>query len=305
MSRQRALAVAAFITLGLVWGVNFVFMRAAALYITAGQTTLLRLLFGVVPILLFAAATRALSWQQLRYLPHFIVQAFLAAGFYYYAYAVGIYRLDSGVAGALSGSIPLFASIAAIVLFRTERFSPRKALGVGLGALGVVLIARPWDAGGVDPSGVAWMLAGSASLGLSFGYARRFITPLGIPAAAAATYQMLIATIALAFLTDWEGITNLTQSPAALAIVVVGLGIVGTGVAFVLYYVAVDGLGAVTASTATYIPPVVSPIIGAIFVAEPLHPLTLVGVALILTAATIMQLPWSRTKVGQAGASPG
>ena len=38
----------------------------------------------------------------------------------------------------------------------------------------------------------------------------------------------------------------------------VGLGILGTGVAYVLYYFIVDHLGAVTASSATYIPPVVA-----------------------------------------------
>lgn len=60
------------------------------------------------------------------------------------------------------------------------------------------------------------MLLGSASLGLSFGYARRSISPLGIPAAAAATYQMLIAAIGLVLLTDLDGITAITQDPVAL-----------------------------------------------------------------------------------------
>ena len=49
-------------------------------------------------------------------------------------------------------------------------------------------------AGAVDPAGVLFMLLGSASLGASFGYARR-ISPLGIPAAALATYQMVLAAL--------------------------------------------------------------------------------------------------------------
>ncbi len=64
---------------------------------------------------------------------------------------------------------------------------------MGLCAVGVVALARPWGADGIDGTEATWMLLGSASLGLSFGYTRRFISPLGIPEAAAATYQMLIA----------------------------------------------------------------------------------------------------------------
>lgn len=285
----RRTAVVAFVLLGLIWGTNFVFMQAAAPYITAGQTTLLRLVFGVIPILILGIATRAFSWWHVRYIHHFAAQGVLAAGFYYYAYAAGTYLLDSGIAGSLSGSIPLFASIAAILIFRTERASFHKVLGVFLGALGVVVVAQPWNAAGIDMSGTLWMLAGSASLGISFGYASRFITPLGIASEATATYQMAIAAGGMFVVTDLHGITAIADDTLALLTVVVGLGIVGTGAAFVCYYLAVNGLGAVTASTATYIPPIVALFIGTVFVNESLTVVTLVGVALILIAAVIVQ----------------
>lgn len=291
MTTSRRAAVAAFIALGVVWGLNFVFMHIAAPYISPAQTTLLRVAFGVVPILVFALVTRSLAWRHLLYVHHFAVQALLATGFYYYAYAAGTYRLDSSIAGALSGSIPLFASIAAVLVFRTERFTARKALGVGAGAVGVLALARPWAANDIDVAGLVWMLLGSASLGASFGYARRFISPLQIPAAAAATYQMLLAALGLTMITNLTGITTIAHSPAALTAVVVGLGILGTGFAFVCYYVAVSGLGALTASTATYIPPVVAMIIGVGLMGEPLHVITIGGVALILGAAVITQKP--------------
>lgn len=97
------------------------------------------------------------------------------------------------------------------------------------------------------------MFVGCASLGLSFAYAKRFITPLGIHPAASATYQMVLAALGLALFTDLHGITDITHSFSALLSTVFGLGLFCTGVAFVLYYVAVAGLGASTASTATYI----------------------------------------------------
>lgn len=286
---NRRIAVVAFVLLGLIWGTNFVFMQAAAPYITAGQTTLLRLIFGAIPILIFGAVTKVFGRWHVRHIHHFAVQGFLAAGFYYYAYAAGTYLLDSGIAGSLSGSIPVFASIAAIVIFRTEPATVQKILGVVLGAVGVVTVAQPWDAAGINLTGALWMLAGSASLGISFGYASKFITPLGIPSAATATYQMVIAAIGMAIVTDLKGITAIADDWVALTTVVVGLGIIGTGAAFVFYYMAVNGLGAVTASTATYIPPVVALFIGSVFMDETLTLVTLIGVALILIAAVIVQ----------------
>lgn len=295
MTNPRRIAVAAFVALGIVWGTNFVFMQLAAPYVSPAQTTLLRLVFGVVPIVIFALVTRAMKWRHLRHIHHFAVQAVLAAGFYYYAYAAGTYRLESGIAGVLSGSIPIFASIAALAIFRTEHVTLRKLVGVLSGAIGVTVLAQPWAAGQIDLKGMLWMLAGSASLGISFGYARRFITPLGIPAAASASYQMVLAATGLALVTDLTGITAIASDAGALAGVVLGLGVLGTGFAFVFYYVAVNGLGALTASTATYIAPVVALIIGVGLLGEPLHLVTLGAVALILGAAVLTQMP-ARTR---------
>ena len=301
MTAARSTAVAAYATLGMVWGFNFVFMHMASPFISAGQTTLLRIAFGLVPVVIFALVKRAFAWRHLRYTHHFVVMSVLATGLYYYAHAAGTYRLDSGIAGALSGSIPLFAFQAAVVALRTEPFTIRKAAGLVIGALGVAVLARPWAAGAVDTTGVLYMLLGSASLGSSFAYARRFISPLGIPAAASASYQMVLAGAGLTMVTDLRGITTITQDPVALAGVALGLGAVGTGLAFILYYLTIARLGALTASTATYIPPVIAVIIGATFLREPVLPTTILAIALILAAAVVIQMPLKSARPRTAG----
>lgn len=284
MKPTPSTAVAAYLGLGLVWGTNFVFMTLAAPYLSAAQTTLLRVAFGLLPVLVFALATRSIARWHLRHAHHL-----LAAGLYYYAYAAGTYRLDSGIAGALSGSIPLFVFLAAVLVLRTEEFTRRKAAGLALGVCGVLVLTRPWTAGAVDPVGVLLMLGGSASLGASFAYARRFISPLGIPAPASATYQLALAAVGLGVITDLDGITAVTADPLAAAAVILGLGALGTGVAFILYYVAIAGLGAVAASTATYIPPVIALVIGTVVLHEPLLPSAVLAVGLLLLAAVVTQ----------------
>lgn len=287
----KHLAWLAFGLLGLIWGTNFIFMKWAALYISPTQIVLLRVVFGFLPILAFALWRRALSWSHLRHSHHFLVMALLATVIYYYAFAKGTSLLLSSVAGMLSGAIPLFAFVTAWLFLREEPLSRRAAAGVGLGFLGVVLIARPWQnlTAGVDINGVLYMIVGSLSVGCSFVYARRFITPLGMTPLALSTYQIGLALLLIALVTDVQGIERIASDKVALAGVVFGLGLTGTGLAYILYYFIVQRLGAVAASGVTYIPPVIALLIGILFVGEPLKGLDGLAMLLILGGVYVLQ----------------
>jgi drug/metabolite transporter (DMT)-like permease len=152
---------------------------------------------------------------------------------------------------------------------------------IGFG--GVLLIARPWDVSdAVDPQGVLFMLLGSASVGVSFVYARKFISGLGIAPAALTTYQMGLALLTLAVITNYDGITAIREDTRAALGLVVGLGLLGTGVAYILYYFIVDRLvplrlpGRPTSHR-------LSLMIGWLLVGEPLSIMDGLGVLLNLT----------------------
>lgn len=112
-------------------------------------------------------------------------------------------------------------------------------------------------------AGVLWTLAGTLSVGVSFVYARLFLSPLKLPPLALATWQTGLATLTLLVLTDFTGINAIATDRRAFLGAVVGLGVVGTDGAFLIYYFIIENLGAVWASGATYIAPVVAVIIGA------------------------------------------
>ena len=138
-------------------------------------------------------------------------------------------------------------------------------------------------------TGVSYMLLGSVSVGLSFVYAKKFLTHLAIPPAALTTYQIGLALLTLVLVTDLDGLTAITGDPKALTGVVLGLGVLGTGVAYILYHFIVEHLGAITASSATYIPPVVAFAIGWLLVDEPLGILDGAAVLLILTGVAVFR----------------
>src|SRR5262245_35910621 len=281
----------AFGALGLIWGSNFIFMKWAAETISPEQITLLRVLFGLFPVLAYGLVRDVYRRTHLRHAPHFLVMSVLATSLYYFAYAAGTARLPSGIAGALSGAIPLFSFVAAALFLRSERVTLLRLLGVLVGFSGVLLIARPWESvDAVDPTGVAFMLLGSASVGLSFVYAKRFLSGLPIPAAALTTYQMGFGLVILLTVTSFDGITDIADDTRATVGLVVGLGLLGTGVAYILYYFIVRELGAVTASGTPYIPPVVALAIGWLAVGETLVWWDAVAVAFILLGVVILRL---------------
>jgi len=281
-SRSQYLPLIAFCTLGLIWGSNFIYMKMAVNLITPLQIVFFRVLFGFVPVVIYAQYCKSLHWEHLKHVGHFFVMGMLATAVYYYCFVKGTSLLLSGIAGAVSGAIPLFSFLLAVLFIDEEKASNLKIIGILVGFTGVTIIARPsgTDLYGTSFEGVLYMILGSLSVGASFVYAKKFIIPLKISAVALTTYQLGIGLLVLAIFTDYHGADRLLTNIHATVGLIVGLGILGTGLAYIIYYYIVEKLGAVTASSVTYIPPVVALLVGTVLVGEP--------IALIDYAATVM-----------------
>ena len=291
------LTYVAFVLLGIFWGSNFIYMKMAAQYISASQITFLRILFGFLPLLAFSLQKEALNRSQIRCIGHFAIMAIVATAYYYYAIVKGTAVLPSGVAGILGGSIAMFTTIATLLFLRSEKLNSLMAGGVLLGFCGVALIARPWEISGrtIDIHGVLWMLSATSILGVSYVYVRRFLAPHDLPPLALATWQTGLALVVLLFITDTTGIQNILQDWHATAGVVVGLGVLGTGIAFLLYYYLLQELGAVAASGATYVTPIVALSISW-FAGEPVGTLEIAAVSLVIASIAMLQLGRERAQ---------
>jgi drug/metabolite transporter (DMT)-like permease len=133
-------------------------------------------------------------------------------------------------------------------------------------------------------------------------YVRRFLSPHQLPPLALVTWQMGLALILLALATDFTGIGRLFLDWRAAVGVIVGLGIFGTGIAFLIYYFLLQELGAVAASSSTYITPVVALLIGWAC-GERLGLLEGVAIVVILASVAILQIGRQRTAIAHASVS--
>lgn len=287
---------AAFAFLGIIWGTNFIFMRQASEWISPVQIVFLRVLCGFVPIAVMAWMQKAVRREHLKYTGHFLVMALLATVIYYWAFASGTSLLLSGVSGVLSGAIPLFSFIVAAIFLRQEKITVMRLCGLMLGFAGVILIAKPWQVSGenISLAGVGYMILGSLSVGISFVYAKKFLADKQIAPLALTTYQIGLALVILACITPFTGITAIAQDSTASLGLIIGLGLLGTGVAYLTYYYLILNLGAVVASSVTYIPPVVALIVGFLAANEQLGVTEILSMVLIMSGVFLLQRPSRR-----------
>ncbi|MDR5685393.1 DMT family transporter [Morganella morganii] len=287
---------AAFAFLGIIWGTNFIFMRQASEWISPVQIVFLRVLCGFVPIAVMAWMQKAVRREHLKYTGHFLVMALLATVIYYWAFASGTSLLLSGVSGVLSGAIPLFSFIVAAIFLRQEKITVMRLCGLMLGFAGVILIAKPWQVSGesISLAGVGYMILGSLSVGISFVYAKKFLADKQIAPLALTTYQIGLALVILACITPFTGITAIAQDSTASLGLIIGLGLLGTGVAYLTYYYLILNLGAVVASSVTYIPPVVALIVGFLAANEQFGVTEILSMVLIMSGVFLLQRPSRR-----------
>ena len=287
---------AAFAFLGIIWGTNFIFMRQASEWISPVQIVFLRVLCGFVPIAVMAWMQKAVRREHLKYTGHFLVMALLATVIYYWAFASGTSLLISGVSGVLSGAIPLFSFIVAAIFLRQEKITVMRLCGLMLGFAGVILIAKPWQVSGesISLAGVGYMILGSLSVGISFVYAKKFLADKQIAPLALTTYQIGLALLILACITPFTGITAIAQDSTASLGLIIGLGLLGTGVAYLTYYYLILNLGAVVASSVTYIPPVVALLVGFLAANEQLGVTEILSMVLIMSGVFLLQRPSRR-----------
>jgi drug/metabolite transporter (DMT)-like permease len=176
----------------------------------------------------------------------------------------------------LNASTPLFTAVFAAIGL-SERLRPVQIAGLALGMAGVAVAAGlgASDLEGSSTAGALAAILAGAAYGIAFVYMRRHL--VSYPPVVAATGQlatgavMLFPLAALTSIVDGVSLTP-TRSGAILA-----LGVVGTGLAYVLNYRVIGELGPTKASLVTYVIPVVAVVVGIVVLDEPFEWRLVVG----------------------------
>ena len=285
-----------FLVLAMIWGASFLFMRTAAIefgaLLTAGLRVGIAALF-LLPLLLLRGQGPVLRahWK-----PVFLIGVFNSAlPFALYSFAVQ--HITTGLSSILNATVPLFGAMVAWV-WLGDKPTLSRAMGLGIGFLGVLLLAageasfKP-NASGIAPLwAVAACLLATLSYGVSANFAKRFIPH--VPPLATATGSQMGATLALlvpSLLTIPSDSPSL-QAWGALVVV----GVVSTGVAYILYFRLIDQTGPARALTVTFLVPVFAIAYGVVLLDEHITPwMILCGLVIVIgtgLASGLLELPF-------------
>jgi len=275
--------------LAAMWGPSFLFIKVAV-----GEIPPLTLVLGRVGVgatfLLIAllAARRSLPrertlWRRLA------VLALLQNALPWVLLSWGEQYIDSALASILNGTTPIFTIILAHFLVPGDRMTAPKLLGVLLGFVGLFLLILPSLAGGIQAStwGLIAVTVASASYGVAIVYGRnhvRGLPPLVAPASQLSLATLYMLPIALIVDRPWQ---LAAPSPAAAGSLV-ALGILGTGMAFIVYYRLLETASATYLSMVTYVIPIFGVILGVLVLGEQLTWHSLAGFALILLGVMVV-----------------
>jgi drug/metabolite transporter (DMT)-like permease len=197
----------------------------------------------------------------------------------------------SSVAAVLNATIPLFTLLIAALVFRSERITGNRMIGILLGFIGVVLLSGvgSGSSGSFINPGVVAVMVSSVFYGFGFVYARRYVRgdPFGI-----VVLQMLMSIVLVAPLAMLTGDVNTAAISPAVLLAMVGQGALSSGLGYIVYYIGLERLGPTSTSYGTYLSPVVAIALGWVILGERIGLVGLLGILIviagILTAAGLL-----------------
>ncbi len=298
---------AKFVMLAFIWGSSFVLMKIGLRSMAPLQISGLRILSGSVVLVLLLSRTPARLPRGRGTWGHLLVAGCFLGPLPFTLFAAGEERVSSALAGIGNATTPLATILFGLVLLPSVKLEVRKIVAVLIGFLGVVTIMQPWEsAGRPDLVGFGMTLVAGASYGLGWTYNRRFLAGVDLGGLAMPTAQLLAGAVLMVPVVSLWWLAHRDAYPAPWSVrpdavagqgmwallAVLALGVVGTGLAFMLQFDVMRAAGPTVGATVTYVIPVVSVLLGVLLLDEHLAWPQVLGAAVVVTSAVVVG--WTR-----------
>jgi drug/metabolite transporter (DMT)-like permease len=273
-----------FALLALIWGSSFLSIKVAVDVLAPVDVAFGRVSLGALVLVIALAARRQGLPRGRAVWGHLFVIALFGNSIPFLLLAEGETRISSVLAGIWNATTPLLTLVVATFMLPDERPTPRRVAGLLAGFAGVLVVLGPWrSVGGGELLGQLMCLGAAACYGIAFPYTRRFVAGRPDSGMALSAGQLLWSSaqlgVATAFIGGAPGHVEIDTVAAMLA-----LGVLGTGFAYILNYAVVRLAGATTASTVTYLVPLVSTALGIAVLGEHLVWNQPAGAAIVLAS---------------------
>jgi drug/metabolite transporter (DMT)-like permease len=265
--------------LALIWGASFMFIKVADRQLAPSTLILGRLAVAALTLAVFAPrGTLAAVRANARWI---VVVGLVNTAIPFWLLSWGETRIQSGLASIIQAAVPIFNAALAFLFFRELRVTGVKLAGVAVGFVGVALLV------GAQPHGK--LLGALAVVGMAFCYgaggllASRHLREVPAHAVALGTSAVAALVAAPAGIAQAPSIVPSWKTFGSIAM----LGVVGTALAYLLFFALIRNAGSGYASLVTYLVPPVALAYGAVFLSEHFGATAFVALVIILAGVAL------------------
>jgi len=279
---------ALFLTVSVLFGGNYMWAHFAlqsfsALEVAWGRTVLAAATLAIVLLITKDHYPRGKEiWIKLN------IAAILFNTVSFVGMATAVSRISTVQVSIWNALVPLVTLGFVLVFIPEENPTWRRVTGLSMGFLGALFIAHPWSGlGDFDAIGTGAIMVGTTSYAAGLVYARRnFVNVKDTPTSIAAG-QMLCASIHFTLILPWF-VTITTDASTISLISLLILGVVGTGITYIMIQTLIKQSGAGVASDTTYVILFVAIMLGIVVLGEAINVWQIIGSALILVGLVII-----------------
>jgi drug/metabolite transporter (DMT)-like permease len=276
------LAYAALISLSLIWGGSFFFIKVLLEDFGPWTIAFLRSSCGlIVVVVIMLGLRKPFGIREIPWIP-MVIMSLINTAIPWALIAYSETHLSSSMASVLNATTPVWTIIVGILFFGT-RSSRKQWLGIGIASIGLIILlgVNTHSIISVDSIGLICMLSATFCYAIGSQLSKRLLTGYSM-------YQITFGTLVssmlgsgtMAFTTEAVSLSHLAS--LSNMIMIVGLGGFGSGIAYILFYYMVQQGSAEFATLVTYLVPCTALVWGYALLGENITWNLVVGLCIIL-----------------------
>lgn len=286
-THNQYLEIGLLVVLAFLWGSSFTLIKVAIETVPPATIVLGRLILGASLLLVFVRMRGIPLPTSPRLWGAFAVQGLFQSALPFTLISWSEKYIDSGLAGLLNSTPPLFVFLIKVFILRQSDAPLRKLVGVVIGLIGVLVTLGPDSLSGASQSvwGQLSITGSSVSYAIAAIYARRFSDqPVLITAACSMTMATLMMVPVSVFVDEPWLLSPSTEALWSIA----ALGVLSTTLAMLIYFRLIKTLGAISVASGSYLRAGFSVLLGVLFLGESITPSIAGGLVLILLGVAVV-----------------
>ncbi|QWD90752.1 DMT family transporter [Polynucleobacter sp. MWH-Braz-FAM2G] len=271
------------LSLAAIWGGSFLFMRVASPVLGSAYLAEGRVLLAAI-FLYFLALYLKKNRNLLEHWKHYLIMGFFNSALPFVLFGFAALNLSTSQLSILNATAPIWAFVIGLIV-GGEKFKIKRGFGLLLGMIGVGVLfgtsSRSVDADSFQS--IALGLGAAFSYGVASNYAKKSKGVEPFDNAHGSMWASAILLIPALFFIP------IRSEPTPLVLgAVLAIGIVCSGIAYLLYFRLIKDVGAASALTVTFLIPVFGTLWGIFFLGEQLKLNAAIGMAIIILGTAMV-----------------